>query len=275
MKIKVSYWLLCFLLFTEIASVCATETLAIGSWNIRNFGKTKTSAHLAIIAKTIAPMDVVGIQEIVVGADGDTQMARLHRQLEAITKEPWSFAISLPNTANNPQEKERFAYLWKVRKVQLCYPPSLDASLEAEWVREPFIATFLWKKTFFKLINVHMVPKAKNPESEIAYLKNFPKRWADTAFIVLGDFNTPPQHNVFLPLKKQGYKLALYDQKTTLRQTCIQGDCMANTLDNFLYHPKEFKAVKAEVVHFYTQLNNDMKAARRISDHAPIILYIR
>lgn len=86
----------------------------------------------------------------------------------------------------------------------------------------------------------------------------------------MGDFNCPQSNNVFNPLKSKGYKPVLIGQKTTLRMKCINSDCLASEYDNIFYPSNKIRFLNSGVIHFY-QLSSDMKAARKISDHVPVI----
>jgi hypothetical protein len=66
-----------------------------------------------------------------------------------------------------------------------------------------------------------------------------------------------------------GYQAALTGQKTSLRQQCIVGDCLASEFDNVFYNSKTVTAVQAGVVHFYTAFAS-MQEAGKISDHVPV-----
>ena len=66
-----------------------------------------------------------------------------------------------------------------------------------------------------------------------------------------------------------GYPPAMTGQKTTLRQKCINGDCLASEFDNFFYNTLRFKCIKAGIVPFFTKFK-DIKDAKKISDHLPV-----
>ncbi len=138
--------------------------------------------------------------------------------------------------------------------------------------REPFLCTFTVDGAEFTLANFHALPKKKLPETEIKYLRYFPALYPGQALIFLGDFNCPQSHSVFNPLKGQGYKPALTGMKTTLRQECTGDNCMASEYDNIFYPAERFRMLKSGVLPFYLHYHGDMKAARRLSDHAPVFI---
>jgi hypothetical protein len=85
----------------------------------------------------------------------------------------------------------------------------------------------------------------------------------------MGDFNCPQSHTVFAPLKKMGYSSSLVNQKTSLRQKCIQNDCLASEYDTMFFNPQKMKITQSGVIPFYENFVS-LKEARKISDHAPI-----
>lgn len=66
-----------------------------------------------------------------------------------------------------------------------------------------------------------------------------------------------------------GYKSSLVNQKTSLRQKCIQNDCLASEYDNMFFNPRKMNATQSGIIPFYSSFNS-IKEARKISDHAPI-----
>ena len=66
-----------------------------------------------------------------------------------------------------------------------------------------------------------------------------------------------------------GYLPVLEGQKTTLRQKCINGDCLASEYDNFFYDRLRFKCIKAGIMPFFTKFK-EIGDAKKISDHLPV-----
>jgi deoxyribonuclease-1-like protein len=85
----------------------------------------------------------------------------------------------------------------------------------------------------------------------------------------MGDFNFPQSHTVFNPLKNLGFAPILQKQKTSLRQKCINKDCLASEYDNLFYESQKIKVTKKGIVPFYQNFTS-IKEARKISDHVPI-----
>lgn len=250
-----------------------SETYSIVSWNLNNFGYSKNDNKVDFIANTIHDFDIVALQEVVGKSGGADAVIRLVHQLNEICEEcKWDYDIS-KLTSGTSQKRERYAFLWKGSKVKRVGLGHLEANYEQEIEREPFLLTFqTLTKSEFTLVNFHALPKASQPETEIKYFKFLPDLYPHNLLIFLGDFNIPQSHSVFNPLKKMGYKPALVGQKTSLRQKCINGDCLASEYDNIFYPEKDIIIKNSGVIHFYKEFKNDMKEARKISDHVPVYL---
>lgn len=254
-------------------STTDSSLYSVVSWNLYNFGRSKNDSIINFIAKTILEFDIVAIQEVVGKNGGEEAVIRLTEQLQNLCSAcDWNSEIS-PATTGSPNKSERYAYLWKGNRVKPLGVAHLDENFKNELEREPFLMTFAGKNNKpFTLVSFHAVPKSSQPETEIKYFQFFPNLYPDNLLIFLGDFNLPQSHNVFNPLKKMGYAPSLMGQKTSLRQKCIQGDCLASEYDN-IYFPKErIQIDESGVIHFYDYFNEDMKKARRVSDHIPVYI---
>ena len=256
-----------FLLFYGTLSA----RVSIGSWNLQNFGDKKPDSLIALMAQTVKDLDIIAVQEVLTTKGGARAVARLVEQLNRLGNQ-WDYVISDPTSGTNIQEQERYAYVWKKNRVKRKGSYGLAGAYEAPMSREPFLCTFAVVGLEFTLANFHALPKKKLPETEIKYLRYFPEQYAGQHLIFLGDFNCPQSHTVFNPLKSQGYKPALTGIKTTLRQECSAGNCMASEYDNIFYPEQQFRMLKSGVLPFYLHYNGDMKAARRLSDHAPVFI---
>lgn len=233
-----------------------------------NLGKSKSNYELEIIANTIKNYDVIAIQEVVAGYGGSQSVSRLVTILNTKGSK-WDYAISESTTSANSASRERYAFIWKTAKIKKIGNCWLDQNFEKEIDREPFIGTFNYNGKLFTLVSFHAVPKKKNPETEIKYFKFFSKLYPKHNLIFLGDFNCPQSHTVFNPLKKMGYAPILQHQKTSLRQNCINNDCLASEYDNLFYNTRKLKISQKGIVAFYTNFKS-IKEARKISDHVPI-----
>lgn len=257
LHIGLNIW--CITTFGQVISIC--------SWNIKDFGKSKNDTELEFIANTVRAFDIVAIQEVVAGEGGAQAVAKLSDVLNRKGAK-WDYVISKP-TASSPYSSERYAFLWKPKVITRISEAFLDKKFCNQIDREPFIAKFKIKGKTITLLSFHATTKAKLPEQEIKYLKFFPALYKCQAWIFAGDFNLSQRHSVFNPLKDQGFAAALINQKTSLKQKCVNGEYLASELDNFLYNKSKFKYISAGIIPIYSQLPN-IKKVREVSDHVPI-----
>lgn len=237
------------------------------SWNIENFGKSKTDADIEFIANALKNFDIVAIIEVVAGDGGAQAVARLSDVLNRKGAK-WDYTISDP-TVSSSYKTERYAFLWKTSKVSKVGDAWLEKKYNLEIDREPFFATFKAEGKEFTLVTFHAITKSKQPETEIKYFKFLTAEYPSKNLIFSGDFNCPESHTVFNPLKSMGYKPIFTNQKTSLRQECINEDCLASEFDNIFYISTKVTLIKSGVIHFYKSFTT-LKEARNISDHIPI-----
>jgi endonuclease/exonuclease/phosphatase family metal-dependent hydrolase len=254
------------LLFTLIAFQMYAD-VHICSWNIENFGNTKSDAEIETIATLLRDYDIIAIQEVVAGNGGPQAVAKLHDALHR-KGSSWDYVISDP-TSSSAYKTERYAFIWKTSKVSRVGDPWLEKKYHLKIDREPYFMTFQAEEKYFTLVNFHAITKSMQPETEVKYLKYLPIEYPDKNLIFCGDFNLPEDHTVFLPLKSLGYKPIFTNQKTSLRQECLNNDCLASEFDNIFYNSSKVKFIKSGVVLFYEKFAS-FEQAREISDHIPI-----
>lgn len=251
------------LLFSHLA-LCQVK---LSSWNIRHLGNSKSDQEINFIAKTLQNYDIVAVQEVVAGDGGAQAVARLADELNR-TGFKWDYVVSNP-TQGGRYSSERYAYLWKPSKVKLDRKAWLDVDCIEDFEREPYFIKFKYKNEHFTLVNIHALPKSKQPEQELKHLKLYPGLYPDEHLIFLGDFNLAQSHTVFNPLKSKGFVPALVNQKTSLKMKCKVGECLASEYDNIFLDSKMFNILSEGVILFY-QSFPDLTSARTISDHIPV-----
>lgn len=254
------------LVFFSLFITSAFSQVKLLSWNIENFGQSKSATEISFIAQTIKNYDVIAIQEVVAGAGGSQAVALLVDALNR-TGTKWEYSVSNP-TSSSAYKTERYAYLWKTSKVKKIGKAWLEKKYHLEIDREPYFCTFEYNLKQFTVVNFHAITKSKQPETEIKYFKYFPEEYPTLHLIFAGDFNCPQSHTVFNPLKSRGYTPCFIKQKTSLKQKCSNGDCLASEYDNFFFSSK-IKIQNAGVLHFYTVFKS-FQEARAVSDHVPI-----
>lgn len=250
--------------------VAAPDTLSVVTWNIQNLGKSKSDEEIAFMASVLRTFDMVAVQEVVAGVGGAPAVARLADALNR-TGSKWDYNTSDP-TLSTSGSSERYAFLWKTSRVQRIGRPSLEQTYRIEIEREPFMMDFRHKTDTFTLVSLHAIPKNKQPEKELKYLKYLPGIYPGKILLIMGDFNCPQSHSVFGPLKNVGYKPALTGQKTSLRRNCLSRDCLASEYDNIFYPTSKIRACRSGVVYFNERMTGTL-LPDYISDHLPVYMY--
>lgn len=257
--------LYCFLFLIIFSSAFPQSKLL--SWNLENFGKSKSDSEITFIANTIKDYDIIAIQEVVAGYGGAQAVARLAEELNRKGTK-WDYVISEP-TSSSAYKTERYAFIWKTSKVKLKGKAWLEQKYNLEIDREPYFATFELDGKTITIVNYHAITKSRQPETEIKYFKFLPAEYPELNFMFVGDFNCPQSHTVFNPLKKMGFTSIFISQKTSLKHECIDGVCLASEFDNVFYKSSKIKRESAGVILFYKNFNSLLEA-RKISDHIPI-----
>jgi len=252
------FFFLSFLVFSQ------TRIL---SWNLENFGKSKTEAAISLIATTVKDFDVIAIQEVVASYGGAQAVSKLADELNRKGAQ-WDYVIS-DKTSSSAYKTERYAFIWKKNKLKKVGEAWLEKKYQLEIDREPFFCTFQNGETKFTLATFHAITKSKQPETEIKYFKFLPEEYPSLNLIFLGDFNCPQSHSVFNPLKKMGYQPILISQKTSLKKKCKNSDCLASEFDNMFYNAAKIKVNDFGIISFYKNFVS-LEAAKTISDHIPI-----
>lgn len=264
-NIKLTFLLL--FVSTFVSSQVDTSSLKIVSWNIQNFGKSKSDDEIFYISTKIKKFDIVAIQEVSTSNFGSQAIAKLDDYLDK-TGSKWDYVVSDKTTGNG---SERYAYLYKTSRVKLKEKPSLEKSLQDSINREPFKAVFIFRGKEFYLFNIHLVPKDKNPQDEAKKLSELPKIYKDKRIIIMGDFNLPGNHSGFDGLRKLGLKVGL-SKKTSLKSK-ESDNPMNMEYDNF-FVSNNIKLVESDVIYFYKDFKT-LKEARSISDHCPIYCIVK
>lgn len=256
--------LLFLFLFLSFVSISQTKLL---SWNLQNFGKSKSDQEIAFIANTIKDFDIIAIQEVVAGNGGAQAVARL---ADALNRKGsiWDYRISNP-TSSTTKGTERYAFVWKTNKLKLKGNPWLEQKYHTQIEREPYFATFEIKGKTITVAAFHAIPKNKHPEREIKYLKLLPQEYPNLNLLFVGDFNCSQSHSVFVPLKKMGFSPILENQKTSLKTKPKENEYLASEYDNIFYKISPINYLKSDVILFYQKFIS-LKEARKISDHLPI-----
>ena len=199
----------------EIPERKVTETLLLGTWNIRNFDDDRfnngrrTAEDFFYMAEIISRFDVVAVQELCEDLTPlDKVMGILGRNYRYIVSDV---------TEGRPGNKERLAFVYDVDKVsfrgvtgELVLPDKMqiidgdeDDGKRRQFSRTPFMAAFQsgWFKFVFTTVHIYFGansgPKYDRRVKEIRTVAKFLSRRADRdvnkkelgSHILVGDFN--------------------------------------------------------------------------------------
>ena len=147
----------------------------------------------------------------------------------------------------------------------------MENSVQNLVYREPFIARFKVGNRKVLVMNYHARKNDDQPEQEIKHFKDlYRSKYRNERVIIAGDFNLKDKHTVFNPLKAAGFRFAVKDQRTTLKRKCNRkGEFRNHPIDNIFYGPTLDCTIAAVLNHVSGCF--DLKRARGISDHLPVV----
>lgn len=254
------------LLYSNLYS--QVDAIQLVSWNIRDFGKTKSSEELNEIAEIVRDVDIVAIQEVVAGYGGAQAVAKLTDILNRKGSK-WDYVISNP-TNSSKYVTERYAFIWKTKYIKIKNRGRLVSELDSLIDREPLALDFYLNEKKFTILNFHSRPFNKDPESEIKALTKYVTTKLSSPVILAGDFNVDEKKEVFNTLKSKGFNAAISGQKTTLKKVCTQNNYLNHPIDNIFYSHK-IEKLEGKVLDFVRFCDN-LEKARQLSDHLPVYL---
>ena len=251
-------------------TICLGQEISLVSWNIRDFGKTKSTEEIERIANILKEYDIIALQEVVAGYGGAQAVAILAGELNRKGSK-WDYSISYA-TKSPKYKTEKYAYIWKTSKVTIADKASLVRDLESCVFREPYRIKFKVSGKNFTVINYHSRKHSEAPEVEVQCLTQYIVNCENDNVILAGDFNLNQEHQVFNKLKESGYKACLNRDNTTLKRVCNDERYLSHAIDNIFFDFNNIQILKAGSIDFVGSCDN-LKAARELSDHLPV--YIR
>jgi endonuclease/exonuclease/phosphatase family metal-dependent hydrolase len=255
-----------FLFFSNNTS--KSDSIQLVSWNIRDFGKTKSTEELEKIANIIKDADIVAIQEVVSGYGGAQAVAKLSAILNRKGAK-WDYIVSHP-TKSSKYMTERYAIIWKTKHIKIKDRGKLLKELQDDIEREPLLVDFYLDGKRFSIINFHSIPHSKNPRTEIKALTEYIINSNNSPLLLAGDFNISEDDNVFKNFLSEGYLPSLSNKKTTLKRKCKNGNYLNYNIDN-IYYSNDIYKVKSDVID-YVIVCDEIESARKLSDHLPVYL---
>jgi deoxyribonuclease-1-like protein len=133
------------------------------SWNLENFGKSKSDSAIRFISTTLKEFDLVAIVEVVAGNGGAQAVAKLADELNR-KGDKWDYCVSDP-TSGLGGSSERYAFLWKTSRLKKTREAWLEKNYALEIDREPYSAEFEYKQKKFTATAFHAIPKRKLQEA--------------------------------------------------------------------------------------------------------------
>ncbi len=251
-----------------------TTNLKIISWNIKDFGQTKTDEQIGHMAHILKDYDVIAIQEVVAKHPGGAQaVARLADALDRKGAD-FDYRISDPTNSTSGQVSERYAFIWRTSAVKLRGRPTLLIEYDKSVDREPYLAEFVWGDKHFRILTMHLRPHDKRPEQEFASMRGLMDCYADMPLLVAGDFNLTPKHTVWNPWIKKGYRMATQSATTLRHKIDKDGDAYAHAIDNILVPTHQVNLREGGLLDIYGYFRGDLVKSRSLSDHAPVYAII-
>jgi endonuclease/exonuclease/phosphatase family metal-dependent hydrolase len=195
-----------FALLLLTAQTPRPATITIASWNIEQFGKTKSSdpVRLARIAKVIKEFDVIAIQKIVhAESEGQDVVDRLTSELRGEHRRTYDHVLG-PRTGCPGGRVEQYAVLFDSQIVELVDSRTVedDASQPYNMCRDPLVVKLRLRDTSatltVTLIAVHTDPSpAYALESDLNALARIYQSVQaydpeDDDVVLLGDLNAAP-----------------------------------------------------------------------------------
>lgn len=247
-----------------------TSYLNVVSWNIQNFGRSKSSNDTVMnyLAQKLKIYDVIAVQEVSTSEFGSQAVSKLDGLLDR-TGSSWDYFISDPTTGAG---SERYAYLFKKSRVKLKEKPQLESSLSDKLNREPFKAIFVFKGNEYYFFNLHLVPTEKKPEIEAGYLSSLGQTYVGKKIIFMGDLNLSQSNPGFNGVKKWSKPL-LIGKKTSLKMKDDGNGYLNQEYDNF-FITTNITSKTSDVILFFKDFPT-LRQARRVSDHCPIFCQIK
>ena len=251
------------------SSSFAQDDISLISWNIKDFGQTKSEQELDAIAEVLRDVDIVALQEVVAGPAGAKAMASLWDILNRKGSK-WDYALSDPT--NSPSKStERYAFLWKTSRVKRLGKARLVNELDSLVDREPYLINFIKDGKELYVLDFHSRPDSEKAKSEIAAIADYLKNSEiQNATLLAGDFNLDEKEPAFDGLKNIGFTPAISFQRTTLKTSCDENIYLHRSVDNIFYSPGIHKS-EAHCTNLVIYCDN-LASIRSLSDHLPIFM---
>lgn len=267
---KIFTLFLTFITAIVFSQTIDTSYLNVVSWNIQNFGRSKSANDTVMkyLAQKLKSYDIIAVQEVSTSEFGAQAVSKLDDLLDR-TGSSWDYVVSNPTSGEG---SERYAYLYKKSRVKLKTKPELESTLSDKLNREPFKAIFVFKGNEYYFFNLHLVPTDKKPEIEAGYLATLGQTYPGKRIIFMGDLNLSQTSPGFDGVKKWSKPL-LINKKTSLKMKDDGEGYLNQEYDNFFITPN-ITVKSSDVILFFKDFLT-LRQARKVSDHCPIFCQIK
>lgn len=248
------------------------------SWNMKNFGASKSNETIETMANIIAEAkaDLVAGQEVSMEYPGPQAVVRLQDALSRKGSK-WDSLHSEPTLPRNPSS-ERYAFWFDAARFDTNFRDAhLMEDLQNDIEREPFVTLFRTKiGNTLRVMQIHAVPTKKGPLNEIMALQNSMEfqQLQGVSTIFSGDFNLSPK-DTDVPLSVLGFQ-SDFRGLTSLKKIPKDGNYLHRQYDN-IYAMGKIAVCYTRVVDFTKRFSSpispdDLRRANVISDHLPVVL---
>ncbi len=247
------------------------------SWNLANFGKSKSPEAIETIAQVLRSADIVAVQEVSAGKNFGARAVATLKEALARTGSNWDYVVSDPTVPPSPGV-ERYAYLVKSYVRFSRDSAHLVSELEEAIDREPYALTVLPRNTLpIQLFTIHAVPTKKGPAREIEALSANKDIVGVSRAIVAGDFNLPARITD-VPFSGIGYTGHIREKTSLKEKLDAQGGYLLHQYDNI--YTKGITVCESGTIdfvrkHFAPVTEDSLRSARAVSDHLPVYIRFR
>ena len=191
----------------EMPGKTRSETLVVGTWNIRNFDDNRfgygrrSSEDLHYIAEIISRFDIIAVQEVC------RDLWPLDQVMRILGDRDYEYIVSDP-TEGRAGNDERLGFIYDKHKVwfqgvagEIVLPPKLELSVvtgKRQFSRSPFMCSFQagWFKFMMSTVHIYFGSNSgQKYEQRVAEIAKVAKFLSDRAeddprnHILVGDFN--------------------------------------------------------------------------------------
>jgi len=248
--------------------------LRIASWNIERLGHGNQKSYPAL-AQVVGQFDFIAVQEAMT-REG---LERLKQAVEQHTGETWGMMYS--HLIGRGSYKEKYAFLWRARKVEYVDGAVVYLDRGDRFAREPYSARFRARDGGMQFVaaTVHVLyGKSKaDREPEIKALRDYwiwlSEVYAGTpTMFLMGDFNMSPSETAWDSMKSVAWPVITKGASTL----SSHDGRFANLYDNIWAPRTPVPAIKEAGVYPYPRALgwSHEKARKHVSDHAPVFLVL-